>query len=429
MTLELFDFQPDFSEAPKQRVTTMADVLNHAPAPALITWAERQPERSFVWNLHLDTRAERRRLLDFFSRKGGRQQAFLIPTWDNELTIAGTPASGAASIQINAASFPAATTYDDERGRYIWLADPTGGLHVSRILAATGSSPVTLTLENRLTFAPTPETLTGYAALVRFDQDELEMKITGPDTSRVEVAFRTIHHQTKKGEAFDLEPIEEVYETRPFATAEQAYGNAPFLDTMIAVALGPVTLATLQSSQFDDGWVAWVSDGGVRLIKGNRSTITRPANSSGGASGLFSTRPDTTHISLAFDQVSREVIAYQKDATTIGLRRWVSLAMNEVTFQGLSPQLFFNGVLDPAAKTAGESDVICFYFKQGDGIIYARASRDNFNTEYQFAPLCSEASRFLYLEADIADRRAVLVVIDTHWRLCTYRSTQYPVVP
>jgi hypothetical protein len=101
--------------------------------------------------------------------------------------------------------------------------------------------------------------------------------------------------------------------------------------------------------------------------------------------------------------------------------------MSEVQFPGISPQLFFNGVLDPAAKAAGESDIICFYFKHGDGLIYARASRDNFDTEYQFAPLCSEASRFLYLETDPTARRALLVVIDTHWRLCTYRSAQYPV--
>jgi hypothetical protein len=430
MTYDVFHFRPDFSQPPEQRLATVAETLAVTAAPMLVTWPDRRPEHLLSFRLSFEQRRDTNELLAFFSRMGGRHRPFLVPTWTPEFAILGSPAAGAESIEIDLADFELLTTYDDERGRFIWIADPDAGLQVVRVLATVGDETAVLTLEQPLAFAPSPQALAGFAWLVRFDQDDIELATRSPEVTSTTVAFRTIHHQTDKTEAYeDLETYDAVYATLPMESAEQATGNKPWLDQMISDAFGPDNLRTTQDGQYQQSWVAWLSDTGVRIARGNRGDITRPANTTGAACGLFATRPDTRHISLTFDQASREAIAYQKDARTIAIRRWVSGVMREDTWTGQSPQAFLNGTLDPAEKTDGNSDIVVLYFKPGDGLIYARAQRDNFATEYRFSPLVSEANEFLWLETDLEARRARLVVVDSHWRLVTYESEQYPEPP
>jgi hypothetical protein len=147
-----------------------------------------------------------------------------------------------------------------------------------------------------------------------------------------------------------------------------------------AFAHGPLNYASTQVQQFRHRWGAWVSSDRVRLAKfeplvpmrddlGDELLLMKD-----GATWI---RP--ARLALAFDQDALPVVAFQKDATTISIRKFVASVKTEYTFAGISPVLFYNGTV---VRTTGNTDVCCLYLKAGGTVLYARFQRENFGVEY-----------------------------------------------
>lgn len=81
-----------------------------------------------------------------------------------------------------------------------------------------------------------------------------------------------------------------------------------------------------------------------------------------------------THIALAFDANARPVFAYE-DEGTVYLRRYVAGTPTSYSWTGVSPCLFFNGVVN---FDDAQTDVVCYHLTESGGGLYARFQRENF---------------------------------------------------
>lgn len=139
---------------------------------------------------------------------------------------------------------------------------------------------------------------------------------------------------------------------------------------------GPVIEGTTQAERYFTRWAAWVGSTGIRYGQWSPGLVMDDAL--GNADDLFgAVRP--AKISIAFEQDALRVIAIQKDATTIAVRRRVSGIVTEYTFAGIQPLLFYNGLVVP---TSSSTDVVCYYLKTAGTTLFARFQRDNFGVEY-----------------------------------------------
>jgi hypothetical protein len=143
------------------------------------------------------------------------------------------------------------------------------------------------------------------------------------------------------------------------------------------ICAGPFILGSTQTPQYVDRWAVWVATAGIRLGKLSAGMALDDVN--GQADDLFpgGTRP--SKVSLCFEQAALPVIAIQKDATTIEIRRKVSNVVQSYLFAGLSPMLFYNGV---TIVDTSVTDAVCLYIKTAGDKIYARFQRDNYGIEY-----------------------------------------------
>jgi|SRR5690606_37671810 len=125
----------------------------------------------------------------------------------------------------------------------------------------------------------------------------------------------------------------------------------------------------------------------------------------------------TAQISLCFDQNARACYAFEKNTTTIELRRFVASVVTTVNWTGTSPKLFYDGLLQ---QNVNQQDFVCYYLNAGN--ICIRVQRDNFLTEYVLATPTSTPTRITRV-----DKQDDCVVV---WVLCEngryiYRSAQY----
>lgn len=136
-------------------------------------------------------------------------------------------------------------------------------------------------------------------------------------------------------------------------------------------------------------------------------------------------------LSLCFEQAALPVIAVQKDATTIEIRRKVSSVVTAYVFTGNSPVLFYNGV---SIIDTSVTDAVCLYIKPAGDKIYARFQRDNFGIEYIVNATLAPGA--IIQELRKTDRRNIGGVnYQTLWGLAAdgrqlyFRTAAYPPLP
>lgn len=147
---------------------------------------------------------------------------------------------------------------------------------------------------------------------------------------------------------------------------------------------GPEVMSTAQPDRFLTRWAAWQASDGIRIAR--TDDVESPDGLVGSLSGLFDGET-TTHLSMCFEQNSQPVIAIQKDATTIEIRRFVDDEINSFEFTGTDPLMFFNGIL---VFETGDTDAVCYYLDSTRTKVLMRAQRDNFGIEYTVAEGWSE---------------------------------------
>lgn len=91
--------------------------------------------------------------------------------------------------------------------------------------------------------------------------------------------------------------------------------------------------------------------------------------------------PDAQGASLAFDADARPCFAfYRLFSRQVEVRRFVAGVPTTYAWEGKSPKLFYNGILQPDPDLR---DVVCYYIYSG--VLYARFQRDNFGVAYEIA--------------------------------------------
>ena len=384
---DIWTYAPDLTVIPSEGRTVRPDVSSFAVAPEFVSFPEARSERVFKLGFAWDVTRDWHLAKAFWHDHGGRHAVFLMPSWKRDFGVSTLPTSGGHSLTVAVANYAASyltTTRLDEVGRYVFCYDLTNGLAVAKVLSSADGTPSSvLTLEQAWPFTPTYEAVFGFAILVRFDEDETTWRSLSPQHVKAEFVFRTVRESIIT--PADGELVEGVaqYQSQPFGVFAETVEDLPQRRN-VSYADGPKNFHVVQNALYVMRWACWPStSGGFRLLRNaTDGTITPPDESQGFKSLLTTLNVATTeHVSLAFDQTSYEVIAWQS-GTSAKILRWQNNAPALVTFEGWSPILFFNGQVNVQAKIDGTTDVVCYYIRRGSGAICARFQRDAFAIEY-----------------------------------------------
>lgn len=429
---EIFDHEPDTSETPTARWMQAVDALALAPFRDFVAWPDEDPQRAYSYRFSFTERNPILAAKDFFSRHGGSAKPFLLPSWERDITPAEIPTAGALQIEVEGTdwldSYP--IHHPDGPGRYAFIFDVENGFHAFRITAAEPEAPTTtmLTIEQALPFTPSADALYGWLYVARFASDEAEWEHFAPQKCSIALGFITTRQRITKDETGNADGLE-IYASQPIEEIEAAQGEPPLSRFDICEVVGPVNFRVAQNATFATEWAAWIATDGVRLAKIAAGTVTPPTTAYGFKSDLFSSAPATKHISLAFDQTGYEVIAWQHNDTTARIRKKTSGVVQTYEFTGNDPILFFNGTVAIEARLDGLSDVVCYYRKPGESVIFARYQRDAFDTEYKAAGVPFLPIALLKADFDDTARTFGVLYIDNGWRTCRTVCTPYPEPP
>lgn len=431
MSLEydIWPWPPDLTVTPTEGRSINPDLTNGAPAPSFLSFPALRSERIFKLGFAWDIQRDMHLAKAFWHDHGGRHSVFLVPSWNRDFTVASLPASGSSTLAVNVANYGAArltTTQLDEIGRYVFCYDLAGGLHVAKVLSSADDTISTLTLEQAFPFAPTREALFGFALLCRFDEDESNWQHQSPTHAKVSLVFRTVRESIRKGTSGALVEGVEVYESLPFTDHVETVETVP-LRRDVSYCYGPKNYHVTQNALYTSLWACWPSTtGGFRILRDAiADSITPPDESQGFKSGLTSALISTAHVCLAFDQVGYEVIAWQ-DGDNAKIIRYQNGTPTTTTFEGWSPVLFFNGLVNIQAKIDGTTDVVCYYIRRSSGVICARFQRDGFATEYVIGGYPQMPLLLFKMEA--AGLVQSLTAMDDGYRKMVL-STTYPAQP
>lgn len=430
---EIFQHEPDTTETPTVRWMQAADALTVSPFREFMAWPDEDPQRAYSFRYSFTERNPLLSAKDFFSRHGGSAKAFLLPSWERDWTPAEIPAAGAVEIEVEGTDW--LDTYPihhpDGPGRYAFIFDTTHGFHAFRITAAVPEGPGTtmLSIEQALPFTPTAEALYGWLYVARFAGDDAEWQHYAPHRATIQIGFITTRQRIVKDENGNADGAT-IYASQPIMEVDALQGEPDFARFDVAYQWGPVNLRITQSATFATRWAAWIASDGVRLLKNaTDGDIFPPDTSQGFLCDLFTAAPATDRISLAFDQTGYEVIGWQHDATNIKVRKKTGAVITTYTFAGKDPVLFFNGIVAIADRLDGDSDVVCYYRKPGESVIFARYQRDNFGIEYKAAGVPFLPILLLFADHNEADRTFSVHYIDNGWRQCSAVCNAYPEPP
>lgn len=425
---DIWTWPPDLSVTPTEGRPINPDVIAMAPAPEFVQWPETRVEKLRKFGFAFQIARDANQAKAFWNSQGGRAGVFLMPTWTRDFTVGSQPASGATSLVVQVGGYGATyltSTRRDDPGRYIYCYDLVAGLHVAKVLSSADNvSTSTLTIEQAFPFTPTREALYGFAELVRFDLDETEWISYSPTQVKAELVFRTVRESLYTPEDGSREG-QHLYQSQGFTSFVTTVESTP-LEFRVAITPGPVNLAVAQNATYDVPWTCWPSTtGGFRLLKDATPGVTYPDESRGTKSLLTSIVTNTTHVSLAFDQLSREVIAWQ-DGTNVKVARWQGGIATIVSWEGWTPILFWNGQINVQARLDSDTDVVCYYVKRGSGAVYARFQRDNFADEEVIGGWPAAPLNLIGTAVDGLVH--TLTAMDCGFRKCVL-STTYPEQP
>lgn len=433
ITFPIFDHEPNFAKPVERRSVTAQDLLRMAGAQALVTWPQDRTETAFTFAFALRDQARVQAAKDFIADRGGQHEAFLMPTWQRDFSLAEAATEGDTQLAVAVDDYAGAyltTTADDEPGRLIFCYDGSHDLFTTRIIRAIDESPglSRLELENALPWTPDPGAIWGHLMLVRLTDDTTAFNHATPEHVFFELNTITVRQRSTASETMLLAGSTGPEATEPFTRATWTPGPSPKLRFDYAHADGPDNLHFPQDHTFAVRWCLWLGSSHVRLAKASEGDVWPPQDDLGTPSALFPDgKPATAHISLAFDQNAWEVAAWENTAAgTITVRRRFNGAIVEHTFEGRSPALFNDGILAVDARINGLSDVVCYYDKPGHNRIFARIQRNNFGTEHTV--ILGPAKLRQMIGADRDGQKATIAFIDDSFRLVTATTDAFPVV-
>jgi hypothetical protein len=430
----LFHLVPDFSEPVAMGLSTLHDRLTLAASAGFVAFPQQQTDRFFSHLFTGVTKGEIVQVKEFFRERGGRTHPFYLPSWRNDVDVQGTVAAGVNQIVIPLVGDGYAAehlddTPEDHFGRQLYFWMPGSGVTGERILRTI---PVDddfeiLELVEPLPFEYDPSKgLCGWAYLARFMEENLTWSHPSPDVATTTLRFRCIRGWNGITQENFVGGADQ-YGSNKFTSLRQVQQLTEPITNRVAYAPGPFNLRYVQEEPYSQQWAAYPGEFRVMLYQGD-DEIWLPA-AVGAPSVLFSGTVVTDHITLAFDQNSSEVIAYQKaDGVTIEVRQLFNGELEVVTFEGQDPLLIFNYLVDGDLET-GDTDVVLYYMKPGRNLLYWRFQRENFGTERICCQLAGKpiALKRTWVDADAELHK--LEYLDAGFRSATLSSPALPPIP
>lgn len=431
----LLDAVPDFTEPVTMGVQTMQDRLSLAPALSYAAFPHEQTDRFFSYKFTGTSTGEIIRVKEFFRDRGGRTHPFYVPSWRADLVpLAVIPAgSNQFNIELVDDGYAAehlTDTKEDHYGRQLFFWMPGTSVFAERVLRVidVDAESETIELVEPLPFEFDPSKgLCGFAYLARFMEENLSWQHTLPDIATTTLRIRAIRGWNGITQENATEDNDQ-YGSPGFQALRQVQQLTEPVTNRVAYAPGPFNLRYVQEDPYSQQWAAYPGEFRVMLYQGN-DTIWLPADV-GAGSVLFDDTVDTDHMTLAFDQNSSEVIAYQKaDGVTIEVRRLFNGDLETVTFEGQDPLLIFNGLID-ASLVTGDTDVVLYYIKPGRNILYWRFQRENFGTERECCQLGGKPIALKRTWVELDDEEHRLEYLDAGFRSATLAVVaDPPVIP
>lgn len=191
---------------------------------------------------------------------------------------------------------------------------------------------------------------------------------------------------------------------------------------------GPEVEGDTQPFRYVTRWTARLdptATGDQRVMYGRTGEAVQPANPL-----LFPALlgPDATWITIGFDANALAGFAFQYDnagTPTIEVRRLIAGVPTTFTWAGVSPRLFFDGILqrDPAL-----TDLICFYVNLA-GQLCGRFQRENMAIEHVLGTTGLEGGiqNLTKTDRDGSYQRIYYIAGNGDYRM--YRSAVYPPFP
>lgn len=422
----VFDMMPDFSAEPVIRVLSLADVVAISPAAQMIlAWPEEREEVVITYQLAFGTMAEAVRFKRHMQDFGGCHGAFFMPSWSRDFELASLPVKDARQINVTDNDFDAllSTTYPDRPARHIYVACPVNGVHAMRVLRATSGL---LDIEPPLPWDVTEGAICGILGLVRLDSDEITIEHVTPSQITTSLPFRTVLATMALDRDVELDNTAEYNGFGPFTLASQVLENAPTLRYDFELTHGPDSYLTPGTGPYVVNWSAWLGTDGIYFARAfilDGESIWGVTDGDGTKSNLYDFRPNTDHVSLAFDGDGREVLAIELPGGNTCIRGMMDGSLFEIVFPGKSPRLVQRNTVT-GEDLEQKIEVACFYLKPGDAGIYARFEFDAFGEEICLGGWPSPP--LVLLGSEGADYTLTLRAIDnTHRRMSI--TAEYPV--
>jgi len=153
---------------------------------------------------HLGTATEKRKLavlcetkediydlISFFDSKKGAFETFWLPSWEEDVVVTAAFSATDKSLAIQDIGYDDYWISSEMEGRFLMFQFPDGSREYRKVVSAPDST--TIVLENPIghsvSAAELSSLMVSFVYLVRFSQDELEIRYSSADVAEVELSF------------------------------------------------------------------------------------------------------------------------------------------------------------------------------------------------------------------------------------------------
>ena len=140
-----------------------------------------------------DSKSEIQAYFAFFDEMMGRWGAFWVPSWQDDIVVTAAFEANATTFIIENIEYADYWLDNDVTGRYLFFLFPDGTQAYRKIMTAPSGTSITLGSEigKACSAGELGALLVSFLYLVRFDQDEAEIKYDTEDVGTAEISFKT----------------------------------------------------------------------------------------------------------------------------------------------------------------------------------------------------------------------------------------------
>lgn len=363
---------PNFARTPQAGTVVERNDLAIGQTDLQARWPS-FPQKTLraLWTFRGPTEVRAHRV--FLSQVRGSWQPVYVPTWHRDFGATGDISIGDDQLTIDLDIGPKLTSNrPDSFGRTVFIHTPAGNTLIRRVLTSSGVGPTfTLTLDRPFTEAFTAqEALCGFCLFARLSTDDIRHTHSTPDRLDTDLTFLEIRARQESEGTFSCTG-QDIEASESFVTVLEENEDPWQSDFRSATCLGPAAYSAAQPYNFVDAWTATLAAGAVTLTGSSTETST-----------LYDGDDTVEMITLAFDVLGDEALAWQSDFDTVRLRWFDGGTPQALDIVGArTPVLFQNWTINGAID-GGDADLVLYYLKGNDAKVFARYQREDFATEH-----------------------------------------------